>query len=567
MAVGIRRVVEEIHKRKKPLQSPAGRIDRVRMPPKPLPPPKGPVALPAIWNVPHNRNPHFTGREDVLAKLHEALQPGGSAALTQAITGLGGVGKTQTAIEYAYRCAGEYGLVWWVRSEEPAKLATDYARLAKHFGIAEERELKLTVEAVKAELARRERWLLVFDNANHADEVRDYLPQGGQGAVLITSRDQNWSEVADTLGITTWPRADSVKFLLDRTRQTDSAAAYCGEMAKSLGDYLRLLRERTREVLRSGKAPAGYHATVTTTWELAFAEVEKKSEAAGQLLNLCAFLAPDDIGREMLRGGAEFLPSQLKEVVADDLQWDDAVGALRAYSLVEVKAEAISVHRLVQAVVRDRLDEEGKKKWAGVAVKVVNSAFPFDSDDVRTWANCARLLPHALTAAGNEEALNGGLEACGLLNQAGLYLRGRAEFSSAKALHERALKIDEATHGPDHADVAIDLNNLGLVLKDLGDLQGARAHHERALKIGEATYGKDQAQVAIYVNNLGNVSQRLGGPEGSAGSVRTSGEDWRGLVRERSCTGSNLPEQSWACSQRLGGPEGSTGLLRTGAEN
>jgi hypothetical protein len=90
-----------------------------------------------IWNLTHRRNPNFTGREDLLRLLHEALASGKPAALTQAMHGLGGVGKTQTAIEYAYRHQSEYNLVWWIRSEEPATLASDYAALAEPLQLPE----------------------------------------------------------------------------------------------------------------------------------------------------------------------------------------------------------------------------------------------------------------------------------------------------------------------------------------------------------------------------------------------------------------------------------------------
>jgi Tfp pilus assembly protein PilF len=508
-----------------------------------------------VWNVPHNRNKNFTGRETILVGLHEALASGGRAALTQALTGLGGVGKTQTAVEYAYRYRGDYDLVWWIQAEEPAKLASDFAGLAKPLGLKEEQDLSATVAAVKAELGQRGRWLLVFDNANKVEEVRGYLPQTEHGHILITSRDPNWAEVAEPLRITTWPRKDSVEFLLKRTKQEDEAAAnglaealgdlplaleqasaYIGASGISLAEYLRILRERTREILRSGQAPAGYHATVATTWKLAFAEVEKASEAAAQLMNLVAFLAPDDIGREMLRSGAKHLPEPLAAEVQDDLKWNDAVGALRKYSLAEVRDGVLAVHRLVQAVVRERLDEAGQKKWAEAAVKVVNAAFPYDLNSVQTWTPSGRMLRHALLAAEDAGRLRIGLESAGrLLNHVGLYLRGRADLAGARSALERALRMGETAYGVDHPEVAIRVNNLGLVLHDQGDLSGARKCHERALRIDEAAYGPEHPQVAINVNNLGRVLQDQGDLSGARASFE------RALKIDEVAYGSNHP--------------------------
>ena len=237
---------------------------------------------------------------------------------------------------------------------------------------------------------------------------------------------------------------------------------------------------------------------------------------ATSLLNLCAFLAPDDIPVELLNSVVEYLPESLASVASDPLAFDDAVDPLRRYSLVEVTAGTISVHRLVQAVTRDRLDGDELKKWAEAAVRIVNKAFPFDSDDVETWPVCSRLLPHALTAAEHAEALDVASDSSGrLMNQTGLYLKGRAQFTEAKEMYERALAIDEAAYGTDHPDVAIDVNNLGGVLNALGDMEGAKKMYEQALAIDEATYGPDHPDVAIDVNNIGSVLKALGDMEGA----------------------------------------------------
>jgi tetratricopeptide (TPR) repeat protein len=520
VALGMRKIAEKLH------------AERLAAGPRLVAPAAKAGALPRIWNVPHSRNPNFTGREDLLKQLHDSLRSGKHAALTQALHGLGGIGKTQTATEYCYLNAADYDLVWWIRSEEPGKLAADYAGLANELGLAEKdaRDQRITVQAVRAALARRTRWLLVFDNARGPEDVRDYLPQGNNGHVLVTSRNPAFGSVAHALPVPTMKTTEAVEFLLKRAPSADEkgakalaealgglplalehAGAYVEEHGANFSGYLQLFRKRQKGILGRAHAPVGYEATVSTTWEISFIEVEKESEAAGQLMNLCAFLAPDDIGREMLRGGAEELPEPLAKAVADDLQWNDAVGALRKHSLIEVQGGTISVHRLVQAVVRDRLDEERRKKWAEAAVRVVNAAFPYKRNDVKTWAPSSRLLPHALASAGFGEELQVALKTCSrLLNEVGLYLSGRAEFSAAKSVHERSVRIDEAAYGADHPEVAIDLNNLGLVLEELGDFAGAQACFERSLRIGEAAYGPDHPKVAIRVNNLGNALQDQG---------------------------------------------------------
>ncbi len=520
--------------------------------------PRFPGALPGIWNVPHLRNPNFTEPGQLRTDIRNALRSGQPAALTQALAGLGGVGKTQLAVEYAYRHAGDYALVWWLRSEQPATLAADYAALAAQLDLPEKDapEQPIIIAAVRDALRHRGDWLLIFDNANAPEEIRGYLPGAG-GHVLITSRHAAWGGMAQKVEVKKWQPEVAVEFLLKRTGQTDAAAA--GELAReldylplaleqaaaysdstggTLAGYLTMFRTHALALLRRGQPGTDYPATVATTWEISFQRIETESPAGAALLQLCAFFAPDDIPRDVIAAGAEHLPEPLRAAVGDALAFDDAVRAIRRYSLIETGGEAtLSLHRLVQAVIRDRLPEAERKSWAEAAVKVVSKAFPIGSDDVRTWKECDRLLAHAITTADFAEPLGVGLEAAAeLINQMGAYSSGCAEYAKAKAAFERALKIVEKAFGPDHPNVASCVNNLGSVLKDLGHLPDAKASFERALRIGEKAFGPDDPQVAIYVNNLGSVLQDLGDLPGAKAAYE------RALKIDEKAFGSDHPK-------------------------
>ena len=491
-----------------------------------------PGVLPRIWFVPHNQNPNFTGREPLLEELWKKLTSGPRAALT-AISGLGGVGKTQLVVEYAYRHVQDYEVVWWVRAEEPAKLAADYAALASPLYLREsdESDQRVIIDAVRRWLEQHGGWLLIFDNARGPTEVREYLPQAGQGHVLITSRNPTWRGVASLSPVPVMERQKAVEFLLKRTDQDDEAAAdalaealgdlplaleqagaYMESTGRSLPDYLELFRKHQAKVLKKGAPPKEeYPGTVMSTWELALQEMREACPAAADLLNLCAFLAPDSIAKELLVAGAEHLPKRLADAAGDSMAFDEAVAALMRYSLVEVAGDALSVHRLVQAVTRDRLTKKARQTWAEAAVEVVNGAFPGESRDVRTWPVCLRLLPHAMAAAGHAEQLELAPEAAGrVLNQVGVYLQGRARFGDAKNAMERSLAIGEAAYGANHPTVAIRLSNLGSVLRDMGDLDGARSLLERALAIQEVEHGWNHTSVGAVLGNLGSVLQDLG---------------------------------------------------------
>jgi tetratricopeptide (TPR) repeat protein len=485
-------------------------------------------------HIPYHRNANFTGRDTLLTDLQAALQSGDKVALThiKALTGLGGIGKTQLALEYSYRYQDDYDIVWWLRSELPSMLLDDYALMATSLKLpgGDNGDPNLMAEAARSFLETQSRWMLVFDNAQNPEDLMPHLPRGGGGHVIITSRNPNWGNLARSMVVSKFERSESIEFLLKRTCQEDRKAA--GDLAEALGDlplaleqagaymettakpldeYLKAFLERKLEVLAKGK-PSDYPQTVATTWDISFQAVQEGYPVARELLRLFSYLAPDDIPLGYLIKGSGHLPDKVASVLRDEDGRDEALAALRCYSLISKNGDRISVHRIVQAVTRDNLGLQEQKAWAGVAVKLLNDQFPEDHiDNVQSWAECSILLPHALATAGHAEELGVELEATGrLLNECTLYLQTRGEFTEARKCSERALKIGEQVYGKDHPNVAINVNNLGNVLQDLGELAEARKCFERALKIGEQVYGKDHPQVAIYVNNLGSVLRDLG---------------------------------------------------------
>jgi len=174
-----------------------------------------PGILPPVWKIPHNRNLHFTGREDFLVNLHNALNSKDGPGLAQALVGHGGAGKTQIAIEYAYRYAGDYKVVWWLRAEA---LASDYGSLARALNLSEKdfADQNIIVKAVQEWLGQSGQWLLIFDNAQNQAELSKYIPPAGTGHILITSRNPNWGTLANVLKVKDLGSEDAAKLLLKR---------------------------------------------------------------------------------------------------------------------------------------------------------------------------------------------------------------------------------------------------------------------------------------------------------------------------------------------------------------
>jgi tetratricopeptide (TPR) repeat protein len=484
---------------------------------------------PSISNL-APRNPHFTGREELLAQLEGQL---GGVAVVVAVHGLGGVGKTQLVLEYAHRHANQYELIWWVAAESRLLATTGLAEFAPRLGLPAQTDQAEQATAVLAELASRNHWLLIFDNAEDPADLEGLWPAGGGGRVLVTSRNPAWGGHAAKLPINVLAEQEATAFLLARTGNSDQqaakalakelrglplaleqAAAYLEETGLELGEYLARYRRYHAKLLARGR-PTRYPATVATTWQLNLEQLAGNPAAVG-LLRLCAFLAPEAIPFSLLAADPQLLPDELKETVQDELILDQAFAALYRFSLLGRDHDGLRLHRLVGEVVRAALDHNDERAWATAAVSLVGAGFPADLEELANWSECARLLPHALTATERAERLEVAEEQTAeLLNDIGRYLRRRAEFPAAREAHERGLRLAEATYGPNDPEVASHVNNLGMVLHLLGDLGGAKSHFERAIRIGEAAYDPDHPTVAIRVNNLGRVLRELGDLEGA----------------------------------------------------
>jgi tetratricopeptide (TPR) repeat protein len=196
----------------------------------------------------------------------------------------------------------------------------------------------------------------------------------------------------------------------------------------------------------------------------------------------------------------------LAEVVTDPFAYNEALRVLGEFSMVTLAPDTIVVHRLVQTVVRARLEPEEEREWTEVAIALIRVEFPDQSWEVSTWPVCERLLPQLLGVAEHSERLSVAGEKVGwLLDRASTFQRERGQYRQALPLAERALTMTTAALGPDHVEVAWRHDELGRLLEDIGDLTGAREQYERALQIGEATLGPDHPQTVSIRQSLADL--------------------------------------------------------------
>jgi tetratricopeptide (TPR) repeat protein len=510
------------------------------------PPAVAPPHIPGqFWNVPP-RNPYFTGRDDILAAIGATLESGGAAVLNQAaeghiagtvqaMSGLGGIGKTQTAIEYAHRQRTRYTAVLWARAESPTTLAGSFSEIARALSLpeADAQDQSVTVASVTRWLREHEGWLLILDNVEDLDAVQAVVPSDLPGHVLITTRRDNLRKlgIKKPLGLPEMPPEEARDFLFKtyrcvRTAAEESdaeqlavelgglplaleqAAAYMHENDMSFRDYLVSYLNLRLSLLEAGRPEVGgYRDTVRVTWKMNIEAVRKESEAAADLLTLAAFLAPEAVPYEILTAGAPHLGGPLAAALADAAENPSALNTvltpLARYSLIRRdNAERVfTVHRLVQAVVRESLDAAQHSIWAERAVLSVNAAFP--KVEFSNWPLCSRLLSHAQACAVHIE--DDGIitsKAARLLNAAGCYLDDRAEYAAAELLYKRALAIYETILGSDHPSTATSLNNLALLYNNQGDFAAAEPLYKRAIVIREKTQGPEHPALATSLNNL-----------------------------------------------------------------
>ena len=534
--------------------------------------PRFPTALPPVWNLLYRRNPTFTGREQALAALAGRLGQGAAVAVTQALQGAGGVGKTALAVEYAYRHRAEFDAAWWVRAEEPATLVGDLADLAVALRLpgAGQADQYLAVLAVRRWLDDHDRWLLVLDNAQAPDtptglevpltRLVDLLPQVPHGQVLVTSRDASWEEHASLAELEVFTPEEAVAFLLARSGSSDEAAsieiagllgwlplaleqagAYVRETRLPLAGYLDRLRQFPALTLTKGRARDRNPAdTVASTWQVSLDRVQSVPGAAS-LLEVCAFLGPEGIPRELFAQHLDPLAGDLTVLARDPFALDEAIAALRRFALAKASEQTLTVHRLVQQVVRDGLDLDEHRHRAAAALRLVYAAFPADHANPEAWPGYGRLLPHALAVSGHAQALE--IEpgsAAWLLNEAGSYLLRRADYAQARALFERALSIREARLGEDHPETATSLNDLAHVLREQGELDRARPLIKRALAIVEVRYGADHPETANSFTNLALLLHAQGDLGGALALHQ------RALAIREARYGADHPETAWS---------------------
>ncbi|MFI7598838.1 FxSxx-COOH system tetratricopeptide repeat protein [Actinoplanes sp. NPDC049681] len=510
------------------------------------PGPRLPGQTPRVWNVP-GRNAAFTGRQALLATLRQRLHDG-RRVLVQALHGMGGVGKTSLAIEYAHLFAGDYQLVWWVDAEREELIAEQLSELGVRAGWMD--RSAATPEAVCERLRRTPRWLLIFDNAPGGAAVRPWLATGGH--VMVTSRSAEFAEVAAPVEVDIFDRTESVALLrahqpalgegeADRVAEAVAdlplalaqAAGLMATTGMTVTEYLDELHHHAAGLLHEGK-PVGYPAPLAAALTMSLDRLALLDEAAVQLAYLCAQLAPEPIPLVWWRAAPPgVLPAPLGQVVTSVLAWRRILGRLAELGLARVGGESMQLHRLTQAVLRDQRSPDQRLDDRRCAEQVLAAAEPADDGtDPNSWPAWAALLPHLLAVGPATAGEQLRTTACNAL----WYLLMRGEYRTALPLAQAWRDHWHTVFGPDDNHVMWAASQLASAHRGLGHHQESRALDEETLARSRRVLGDDHPDTLASASNLAVDLRALDQYE----EARALDEDT--LIRSRRALGDDDPD-------------------------
>ena len=562
------------------------------MPPVGTTPPL--VRLPQVWGEIPQRNPAFTGREDLLKVIHDELtRSQETAVLPQALHGMGGVGKSQVAIEYVYRHSSEYDLVWWIPAEQEGQILTSFTQLAQQLKLDVGPEVNTAVPAVRDALSTGrtpyKNWLLVFDNAEAPQAVKKFFPTVGSGKILVTSRDRDWTRFTRSVEVDVFTREESRDFLLGRELGLDDddaerladalgdlplaieqAAAWRATTGMPIEEYLDLLEQKRIDVLETSPSP-DYPDSVAAAFELSLEKLREKNPAALQLLQICSFFAPEPISRDLFAGSPVApISEELDPVLSDRFRLSRAIRDIQKYALAKIDhaRDALQIHRLVQAVLVGRMTAEERAQMRRGAHTLLANGNPNNPSRPEEWRRYQGLRPHVAVSravespdprvqdlvfgvvqflyfwgdhTGSEqlaaEAHGWWVKTRGAYHPETLRLAKwlgwmkwiNGDFAGARDLNRRTLELYRE-HIGDRDEGTLDaMYMVSIDLRTSGDFIAARDLDEQVLTIARQEFGRDDPATLIFAHSLG-VSLRFTGEFQRAAELDTDTHRRREMV-------------------------------------
>lgn len=511
---------------------------------------------PISWNLP--RQDHlFVGRENLLGDLNSKLHTNkenskpNKSLIVSVCAGLGGVGKTQLALQYIHYPKHSYTLRAWFASENIDQLRQQYIEFAKILGYREENpSIKTALPYIKEWFSEHPGWLLVYDNVGSYEEIKEFLPEIG-GSIILTTRHQKWPSGFNTLDIDVMEEEEAIKLIqsLIRRNTTEAEKQAVKELVKMLGylplalaqasayiwhnqitivDYLNLYKSHEQELLADKTLPEGANSLpVAVTWNISLEAIIKEAKVMNQpplaldLLSACAYLVPERIPHNLL---LTWLKNSYPHLVSPELILPKLIGQLWKYSMIHSDENGdVTVHRLVQAAVRQQHKQVLSRRswnllpltldWYNMLITSAHNEFQRKTQVLEDEMRQKNLLPHLQMLLNHYKKIwpdDSEFSLSQIISDIGKGFYVLGEIKNSKSYYERALLILEQQYYKDHPQTAEILMNLGEVYRALGDFEQAKVFHERTLTIKESYYGNNHFEIASTLDYLGNAYRNLG---------------------------------------------------------
>ncbi|WP_151480346.1 FxSxx-COOH system tetratricopeptide repeat protein, partial [Streptomyces albicerus] len=456
------------------------------------------------------RNTSFVGRTALLRAVEDQLGAQDTAAvLPHALQGMGGVGKSQLALEYVYRHQRDYKVICWIPAERESLILAALAGLAARLRIAPGQEgglpaantaVPAVLEALRTGIPY-DNWLLVFDNAENVEAVRSYFPANGPGKIIVTSRNRDWERVATPLPVNVFERGESIQLL--QKRSPDLSEGDADRLADALGDlplaveqagawravtgmlvddYLALLNERSPEILHLDPNP-DYPVSVAAAWDISLERIKENNPGARELLDICACMAPEPVPLSMLRGkrGVDITPD-VDPLLRESIKLSRAIRDLNQFSLVklDLRSDTLQMHRLLQNVLLAKLSTEERDRMREAAHQLLSAAKPGHYASSVEWPAYQALLPHVQTSQAVTSTDTWARE---LVYDTVLFLYYWGDHENAVELARQAWRTWLAASGEENIHVIRIAKIFAFVLRIVGEVEESIQLNERALEV------------------------------------------------------------------------------------
>jgi tetratricopeptide (TPR) repeat protein len=481
-----------------------------------------------------------------------------------ALVGLGGAGKTNIAVEYAYQHRTDFEYIFWVCAETDTDLIKGFINIAKELDLPIASEATyandlLVVDAAKKWLESNSRWLLIFDNVDDLRLVRQYIPirQEG-GAILLTTQTSAVGSLAFPVPVGKLSNEDGAVLLLRRAHilmdsdPLEAASMQDREAAMTLSAemeglplamiqagaflegtnntpkrYLELFQRRSDELLRrGGDEEDRSHVSVSATFGLAFDKLDEDCVAASDLLRACAYLSADEIPEDIFLLGKNAFTCQLHEALKDEIAWEEIIARVRRYSLLDRNGNerTLRIHRLVQAVLRER-NRSNDGEWIKRVTQAIRLTLPPPEVGLKPehekYAVQALSVFNLMDRLGVEVPEAGDLwyqlahflririysdgEKTSIINKKGYDLSPIKIYDLIEKLYVSAIGAKAKALGIDHPSLAPILSRLSTFYRIHNRYEEAEIKGSQALQIRRQSLGKYHPDVVVSLNNLANL--------------------------------------------------------------